>query len=144
MNPLTFVARHGIVMQSAHHATIPSLAEAIAGEKIRGSWWAHPKSHDIFRALTSLAERDVVFTRLVDGKLTLVHRRLWPALAALVRAGRLEAARLTRVEQEHTASGKHVNHETPLAKWLPKNLKLPSESAALKALGESLAESLLR
>jgi hypothetical protein len=145
MNPAAFVKRHGVVLVSARHATVPSLAEAIAGAPIRGSWWAHPKSHDIFGALTSLDDRDdVVTTRLVDGKLTLVHRRLWPALAALVRAGRLAAARLTRIEQEHTASGKHVNHETPLAKWLPRNLKLPSEPAALGALGESLAASLLR
>ena len=40
---LAFVERHGIVLESARHAAIPSLAEAIAGEPIRGSWWAHPK-----------------------------------------------------------------------------------------------------
>jgi hypothetical protein len=81
-----FVAEHGIVLASARHAVVPSLAAAIAGEPIRGSWWAHPKSHDIFRALSALDDDpEVVFTKLVDGKLTLVHRRLWPALAALVR-----------------------------------------------------------
>lgn len=106
---------------------------------------AHARSHDIFAALQSLDGRDdVVFTRLVDGKQTLVHRRLWPALAALVRAGKLEASRLARVEQEHTASGRHVNHETPLARWLPRGLELPSERAALAALGEPLAAALLR
>jgi len=55
-----------------------------AGEPIRGSWWGHPAGHAIFDALNSLTESpDVVRTRLVNGKVTLVHRRLWPALARL-------------------------------------------------------------
>jgi hypothetical protein len=148
MNARAFVEKHGIVLVSARHATVPSLAAAIAGEaaaSFRGSWWAHPKSHEIFRALAALDDdEDVVFTKLVDGKLTIVHRRLWPALAALVRAKKLDAARLTKIEQEHTTSGKHVNHETPLDEWLPKKLKLPSVDEALSQLGEPLAASLLR
>jgi hypothetical protein len=144
MNARRFVEEHGVVLVSARHATVPSFAAAVAGETIRGSWWAHPKSHAIFRALSALDDDgDVVFTRLVDGKLTIVHRRLWPALAALVRAGQLDAARLTRIEQEHTASGKHVNRETPLDQWLPR-LKLPTVAEALSELGEPLAASLLR
>ena len=39
----------------------------------------HPASHSIFDALNLLAASpDVVRMRLVNGKLTLVHRRLWP------------------------------------------------------------------
>jgi hypothetical protein len=145
MNARAFVEKHGIVLASARHATVPSFAAAVAGEPIRGSWWAHPKSHDIFRALSALDEDgDVVFTRLVDGKLTIVHRRLWPALAALVRAGKLDPARLTKIDQEHTASGKHVKHETPLDEWLPKKLALPTLPAALAALGDPLAALLLK
>src|SRR5256885_9429723 len=48
---------------------------------------------------------------------------------------------LTKIEQEHTASGKHVNHETPAAQWLPKG-KLPAVEEALRELGP-LAESVL-
>jgi hypothetical protein len=144
-DPRAFVAEHGIVLASARHAVVPSLAAAVAGEPIRGSWWAHPKSHAIFRALAAVGDDpDVVFTKLVDGKLTMVHRRLWPALAALVRAGRLDAARLTKVEQEHTPSGKHVNHETPFADWLPAHLLRVDEAEALSQLGERVAASLLR
>ena len=36
---LAFVERHGAVLLSARGAA-PSLAEWIAGEPIRGSWWA--------------------------------------------------------------------------------------------------------
>jgi hypothetical protein len=32
-----FVERTGIVLHSAHHPRIPSLAAAVAGERIRGS-----------------------------------------------------------------------------------------------------------
>ena len=68
-----FIEEHGIVLQSAQHARIPSLAEFIAGEKIRGSWWGHEKGREIFRALVAVYEsREVVATKLVDGKLTLI------------------------------------------------------------------------
>lgn len=144
-DPLAFVARHGVVLASARHARVPSLAAEVAGGPIRGSWWAHPRARDIFAALGAVeASGDAVFTRLVDDKITIVHRRLWPALAALVRAGRLDAARLTRLDEEHTPSGKHVTRAIPLAEWLPRDLPAVDEAEALRALGEPLAASLLR
>jgi hypothetical protein len=140
---LAFVERHGLVLASARHASVPSLAAAVAGEPIAGSWWAHPKSHAIFAALSVLDGRDdVVFTRLVDGKLTIVHARLWPVLAAL--SGRIDRARLAKVKQEHTPSGKHVTHEEPFPDWLPAELPSVSEADALRALGAPLAASLLQ
>src|SRR5262249_47665734 len=85
---------------------VPSLASAITGEAIRGSWWGHARSHEIF-ALT----KEVLVCRLVDGKITYVHRRLWPALARA--ATRFPRQRLARVEEVHTASGRHVTKEAP-------------------------------
>ncbi|HXU68154.1 MAG TPA: hypothetical protein VN947_02435 [Polyangia bacterium] len=144
-DPLAFVEQHGIVLQSARHATIPSLAEHIAGEKIRGSWWAHPKGREIFRALGAVyASPDVVATTIVDGKITLVHRRLWPALATLGYEGRVDRARLGRVTEEHTDAGRHEKQVEPFPDWLPRGLKLPSLEAALSQLGERVAASLLR
>jgi len=133
---LAFVARHGVVLQSARHARIPSLAEFIAGEAIRGSWWGHKKGREIFRALAAVhASGDVVATRLVDGKLTLVHRRLWPALARLVQEGRIDRARLAKVTEEHTAAGRHQKHEQPFPDWLPRGMTPPSLDDALGQLG---------
>jgi hypothetical protein len=58
-----------------------TLIDAVAGEPVRGSWWGHPKGHAIFRALEALRDdRDVFLCKLLDGKQTYVHRRLWPAL----------------------------------------------------------------
>jgi len=51
---------------------------------VRGSWWAHPAAHSIFRALEELAGRaDVIVVKLVAGKDTFVHERLWPQLLAI-------------------------------------------------------------
>ena len=57
---------------------VPNLAEYVAGEPIRGSWWGHASGHEIFAVLSRvLNSTDVIATRLVDGKITLIHRRLW-------------------------------------------------------------------
>jgi len=100
---LVWVKKCGIAVESAR-ASVPSLAHAIAGEPIRGSWWAHPKGKDIF-ALSRAIRRspDVLVCRLVDGKITYVHRRLWPALVRL--AGRFPRARLAALTEVHTAAG---------------------------------------
>ena len=80
---LAFVERHGIVLQAAR-GPLPNLAEAIAGRAISGSWWGHPKGKEIFRAVRAIGESpDVLVCKLVEGKITYVHRRLWPALIKL-------------------------------------------------------------
>ena len=80
---LAFVKKHGVVLQAAR-GPVPSLAEAVAGEPIRGSWWGHPKGQAIFLAAEAIGESpDVLVCKLVEGKVTYVHRRLWPALVRL-------------------------------------------------------------
>lgn len=134
---LDFVREHGVVLVSAK-GPVPRLTEAIAGEPIKGSWWGHAKGKQIFAVLQEVGEHDDVLTcRLVDGKVTLVHRRLWPALAAA--AAHFAPERMARVAQEHTGAGHHENHETPFPDWAPQGVlqeaaKL-SLADALKALG---------
>lgn len=112
---LEFVEAHGVVLVAAK-GPVPRLTEAIAGEPIAGSWWGHPKGHEIYAVLASVtAAPSVLVCRAVDGKITLVHRRLWPAL--ICAADVIGPDRLARVEQEHTPSGHHVNHETPFPAW---------------------------
>lgn len=72
----------GLLLQQ--DKTLPSVVGLVTGEALRGSWWSHPKGRLIFAVLSALSERpDVLFTKLISGKSTLVHRRLWPALAAV-------------------------------------------------------------
>lgn len=113
---LAFVREHGVVLVSARGCA-PRLTDAIAGEPVKGSWWAHPHGRLIFSILGAVtASDDILVCRLVKGKVTLVHRRLWPALVCL--AGRFEPAQLARVREEHTPSGRHVNTEVPFPAWV--------------------------
>lgn len=133
---LAFVKREGIVLQAAR-GPVPSLAEFVAGERIRGSWWGHAKGHEIFAAATHVADSsEVLVCRLVDGKVTFVHRRLWPALIRL--AVRLKPDGLAQVSDEHTASGHHERRVTPYPEWVPRDVK---KKAAL--LSEADAEGQL-
>lgn len=135
---LAFVEQHGVVLVSAR-GPVPRLTEAIAGEAIRGSWWGHPKSHQIFAILDAVTESEAILVcRLVKGKITLVHHRLWPALVRL--AARFPPERISKVKQEHTTSGRHVNKEVPFPRWVPaevtKQAKSLSEEEAVAAIGE--------
>ncbi|MEE9255391.1 MAG: hypothetical protein V3U43_10670 [Pseudomonadales bacterium] len=62
-------------------AELPSIASLVAGEPIRGSWWAHPLAHEIYDVCVAVDHRDdVVTVKLLKGKVTHVARALWPAL----------------------------------------------------------------
>ena len=135
-DPLAFVVEHGVVLASAR-GPVPSVAEAVAGEPIRGSWWAHAKGHEIFRALSAIDDSpDVLCFKLVTGKVTFAHRRVWPALVCL--AGEIGEDRLAAIKQEHTESGAHRNLVTPFPTWVP-----PDVAAAARALDPAAARAQL-
>jgi hypothetical protein len=114
---LAFVKRHGIVLQAAR-GPVPSVAVAIAGGPIRGSWWGHPKGREIFRAAGVICSSpDVLVCKLVEGRITYVHRRVWPALVKL--ASRFPKEQLARVWEEHTANGAHQAHRQAFPSWVP-------------------------
>jgi hypothetical protein len=74
--------RLGLLLET--DARFPSVAGLIAGEPVRGSWWSHPLAQEIFTTLGELDDhRDVMFTKLISGKVTLVHRKLWPEILAI-------------------------------------------------------------
>ncbi len=63
---------------------MPSITTNVAGEPIRGSWWGHARGHEIhYVALRMASHPDVLVTKLVSGKVTYVHRKLWPAIVAV-------------------------------------------------------------
>lgn len=64
-----------------------------------------------------LESPDVVATRLVNGKVTLIHRRVWPALVRV--ADRFPAQRLAAVDEVHTNTGAHRTVEVPFPEWIP-------------------------
>jgi hypothetical protein len=82
---LASLKQHGLLLQT--DAQLPNVCALVAGGPVRGSWWAHPRSHDIFRANCALADHpDVLITKLVSAKITYVDRTLWPAVIAAGRA----------------------------------------------------------
>jgi hypothetical protein len=140
---LDFVQRHGVVLESGR-GPVPSLANAIAGTEIRGSWWGHARGKEIFRATRAVRDSDdVLVCKLIGGKITYVHRRLWPALVRI--ADTIPAERLAAIREEHTSSGAHRSVTTPFRDWLSPAVKSAagklSEAAALAQFGDWLQRS---
>jgi hypothetical protein len=64
-----------------------SAIEILTGEHPRGSWWSHPRANEIYDILIAVEQRpDVLMAKLLSGKVTLIHRALWPALLTVVTA----------------------------------------------------------
>jgi hypothetical protein len=58
-----------------------SVVSVVVGAPLTGSWWGHPAGQLIYRVGNGLEDDDdVLFVKLWRGRVTLVHRRLWPAL----------------------------------------------------------------
>jgi hypothetical protein len=130
---LAFVERHGVVLASAK-GPVPSVAEAVAGQPIIGSWWAHPKGKAIFVALSEIDDsEDVRCFKLVDGKVTFVHRRVWPALARLASDGVIAPSRVASIQQEHLPTGQHRNVVTPFPAWVPEDVARAATALTVEA-----------
>ncbi len=136
-SPLEFVRIHGVVLETAK-GPVPTLAHAVTDEPIRGSWWSHPEAHAIHAATREARDSgDVLTCRIVRGKITLIHKRLWPALVRI--ACHLPVERLASVREIHTPSGAHRVEEEPYPTWVPGDVKKASqrltEDLAIEALG---------
>lgn len=113
---LEFLCERGVLLESAN-GPVPSLAASVAGGPIRGSWWAHAQAGEIFAITRKIRNcPDVLVCRLVEGKITYVHRRLWPALVRV--SVQLPHAYLAQIHEIHTASGRHLTKETPFPEWV--------------------------
>ena len=133
---LEFVAQHGVVLEAAR-GPVPNLAEAVADGPIQGSWWGHPQSHAIHRITKAVrGSPEVLVCRLIAGKVTFVHRRLWPAIVAIAR--RIPQERLVHIREVHTPKGHHQVLETAFPDWVPSEV-----AAEARALSESTAETAL-
>jgi hypothetical protein len=92
---------HGLLLLS--DSSLPSVVRVITGEPLHKSWWGHPLGGVIYHVLTTLEdEPDVLATKLINGKVTFIHRRLRPAVFAVATAR--EPWQLTAL--------------TPVAQWL--------------------------
>lgn len=76
---VTAVAEHGLLFLSDPKRG--NAIQVLTGQFPRGSWWSHPQANAIYDILNTVEEHpDVALAKLLSGKVTLVHRKLWPAL----------------------------------------------------------------
>ena len=139
---LAVLKRQGLMLESGR-GPVPTLVEFIAGEPVAGNWWSHKQSRSIFALTRSVrGSRDVLTCRLVDGKVTFVHRRLWPALVRL--ANLFPTDRLAAIQEVHTRTGAHRVTTTPFPKWVPDDVKTAGRglaaAEALSSLGSWASE----
>jgi hypothetical protein len=119
---LAWFREHPVVMEAARVDGVPSLAVAVAGGPIKGSWWGHPKGKLIFALANALEDSgELVALKLIEGKTTYVHQSLWPALLRVVTDKSAPKELRVHVASVHTESGKHVKVETPWTDWAKKN-----------------------
>lgn len=139
---LAFVKKHGAVLASAK-GPVPNLAEAIVKEPIVGSWWSHPKANLIFDVLSAIDEDvDVRCFKLVDHKVTFVHRRLWPAIVTLARAGIITPQQAESVHQEQAESGEHRNFNIVFPDWVPDDVAEEADALSIDAAKKQLGAAL--
>jgi len=113
VSALEHLDERGLVLDS--DPKLPSVPSLVVERTVRGSWWADPEVHLIHRLGSRFTgHEDVLHVVLVSGKLTCLHKRLWPAFLAvalgneqwkvdgLSTAGKAMLARLRR-EQRLTA-----------------------------------------
>ncbi len=131
-----FIRYHGVILEAAKGYE-PSLAEKVAGERIRGSWWGHPKGHEIYELTQKIYDSKVVLIcTLAKGRITYIHRRLWAPFFRL--AKRFPHRALDEVREIHLPSGRHKREDIPFPNWVPKEIKVMA-----KTLGVKEAEDLI-
>lgn len=80
------IEKRGILLVT--DPVLPSVTGIVAGEPVSGSWWSHPRAHEMYAVLTGLEEEHgVLRVKLVSKKETFVHRSLWPELFAVATSG---------------------------------------------------------
>lgn len=133
--------------------TLAQLAEAIAGEPIKGSWWSHPKGKLIFNVTSALEDAPGVLACKLAGRVTFVDEALFPSLYRVVtdeafvaraparaRAIAKRAARkpvklgpadkralgktcILHIASEHTDSGAHATFARTWESWASRETK---------------------
>ena len=126
---LRFVETHGVVLESAH-GRVPTVVDFLAGERVT-RWWDHAKGRAIFALTRAIRDSpDVLSCRLIDGKVTYVHRQVWPALLKL--SGELDQSSLGAIREEHLPGGKHRIVVTPFPEWVPADVVAASKRLTLR------------
>jgi hypothetical protein len=114
---MDFVRCHGLILESARGSE-PSLTAKVAGQPIKGNWWGHPKGHEIYDLTQKIHDsKAVLVCTLARGRITYIHRRLWPFFVCL--SDRFPTNSLDEVQEIHLPTGQHKRQDTPFPQWVP-------------------------
>ena len=113
---INFIRQQGVVLEAAKGLE-PSLVAKIVGDPIIGSWWSHPNGHEIYELTQKIREsKAVLICTLAKGRITYVHKRLWPAFVRL--ASMFPSGALDKVQEVHVVSGRHQRQDIAFPKWV--------------------------
>ncbi len=121
---LVELEEHELLLQAGHE--FASVANIVAEETIRGSWWAHPKSNLIYWVCEDL-ERDprVTESRLIAGKVTHLWQSIWPHVTAVAHErARWQLDRLSAAALNLLARVDHAPVRTDSLTWSSPDQKL--------------------
>src|SRR5438445_11705718 len=89
-----------------------------------------PWARRFFRAAQGVCESpEFLVCKLIDDKVTYVHRRLWPALVKL--APRFRKSQLAKVWDEHTETGAHVSRRIAFPEWVPSEVLKEAQALSI-------------
>lgn len=89
----------------------PSITTLVVGDSVPGSWWTHPAAREVFRLSCALRDHpDVLMVKLISGKVTAIHRPLWPAIVSIGTAR--EPWQMDKLSKEAKALLSKVDKET--------------------------------
>lgn len=84
-NPDKWLKQNKVATLTPVDAKVSSLVEALTGEKVKGSWWGHPRAHLIYNTYQHLVRDPNVLTmKLIKGKVTFIHQELWASMLSAV------------------------------------------------------------
>ena len=133
---LSFVEKTGVVLESGR-GPVPNLIDAIAGGPVQGGLAAHPQARLLQELLRAVrASPDILVCKLVQGRVTFVHRRLWPALVRLAPTRGTKI--LDRLREDSQPDGTVKSGILPYPAWVTLQIK-----EAARALTEQEARSRL-
>ncbi|MBN4080886.1 hypothetical protein JYT44_00840 [Caldithrix abyssi] len=137
-NVLQFIEKNGIVLESAK-SSVPNVAEFIAGKSITGSWWGHPQANEIFQITRKIrASNDILVCRFIEGKITFIHRNLWPALVRL--SSQISKDCLTKLDEIHTERGQHQIIKIKYPDWVPLETRQLADKLSSKEANRLLSQ----
>jgi len=139
---LDFIRYYGVVLEAAKGYE-PNFAERVAGERINGSWWGHPKGHAIYELTQRIHDsKAVLICTLAKGRITYVHRRLWPFF--IHQAKKFPERSLDKVREVHLPSGRHKREDIPFPEWVPADVLELTKKVSVKEAEKQISTWLAR